>query len=274
MGGSFSLHHTVEGPDTAPLLLMLHGFMGCGEDWREVIGYLPPQRRYLLVDLPGHGDSALQEVPAERGMAAVSSALVTLLDGLRVPRCDILGYSMGGRLGLYLAVNHPDRVRRLALESASPGLAEEVERRARREHDEHLARKLETEPLERFVRDWYRQPLFASLGRDPGRLEGLVKRRFNNDPRGLALSLRGIGTGRQPSLWSELGQLTMPVLLIVGEEDRKFQVVAEKMMAGIERAELFVAGRAGHNVHLETPEAFSRCVARFLGSESGENHAH
>ena len=113
---------------------------------------------------------------------------------LSLARMHVVGYSMGGRVALSLAVAHPDRVASLLLVGASPGLAEAEERAARIKADEALARQIEQDGLERFVDYWMALPLFASqsvLGEDA--LARARTQRLRSDPAGLANSLRGMG---------------------------------------------------------------------------------
>ncbi|ABG05805.1 alpha/beta hydrolase fold [Rubrobacter xylanophilus DSM 9941] len=244
-------------------MLFLHGFMGSSGDWEGVAASLRGSFRTLAADLPGHGASV--GLPPERyTMEGAAGAVLGLLDGLGVGRCALCGYSMGGRLALYLALRSPGRFSALLLESASPGLEDPAERAARRRADEERARELEGGDLEGFVGRWYRRPLFASLARR-GELAGeLARRRLRNDPGELARSLRGMGTGRQPPLWGALPALAMPALAVAGELDPKFAALARRMEREAPPLRAAVVPGAGHNVHLERPGAFGRLLREFL----------
>jgi 2-succinyl-6-hydroxy-2,4-cyclohexadiene-1-carboxylate synthase len=256
MPSASGLHYITHGPKEAPPLLLLHGFMGSSAEWSEIADSLSNTYRLLIPDLPGHGASTGLPYPDSYTMQGASNSLLTLLDAENVDRCALAGYSMGGRLALYLALRHPERVDRLLLESASPGLATEEERAARRATDEKLARRLETENFRDFVEDWYRQPLFATLARDEELLRRTIEARLNNDPHELARSLRAMGTGSQPSLWEELPGLSVPALAIAGEEDRKFVALAWEMGHDSESVRVAMVKRAGHSAHSEMPETY------------------
>lgn len=257
-------YHCLEQGAGEPLVL-LHGFTGSSAAWFTVLPALAERYRVIAVDLLGHGESDAPEDPARYAMERVVWDMATLLDILAVGPAVVLGYSMGGRLALYLALTLPERWRGLILQSASPGLATEAERAARVAQDEALAQRIETLGIERFVASWERLPLFASQQTLPEavRVEQR-RRRLQNRPAGLAGSLRGMGAGVQPSLWERLGELTLPTLLLAGALDEKFVGIARKMARAIPEATLGLAPDAGHAIHLEQPERWLRLVAGWL----------
>ena len=251
---------------SAPPLLMLHGFSGSSNSWGEqLLTRLSDGRRLIAVDLPGHGVS---DVPAEAGrfaFAAIVADLADLLDLLDVTSAVWVGYSMGGRLALGAGLFIPDRVSRLVLESASPGLATESERAERRLSDELLARRLESNDIGVFVREWEQHPLFATQGRLAANVRAALRdRRMENRPAALAACLRGLGTGMQPSLWSALEHVSVPTLLIAGQEDQKFVRTNERMLDALPDARLEVVPDAGHTVHLEQPDVWASTVESFV----------
>jgi len=260
-------HHIAMGDPGHQPLVCLHGFLGNTGDWLDVFDELSERYHCHAVDLPGHGRTRTDD-PAAFRMPECAAAFLEWMDSLGIRMAHLLGYSMGGRLALYLALKHPERFRRLVLESASPGLENEPERAARREHDQTLARRLENGPLEAFLDDWYRQPLFKTLHADPARLAELQSRRNRQDSHGLARSLREMGTGAQPALWAELPGLQTPTLAIVGELDTRFRVIADRMATKSVQISVKAVANAGHNVHLEQTGAFVREIVSFFDSGS------
>ncbi len=257
------LNYAVSGDPGRPAILLLHGFMGSASDWRGIIAAFEIEHRCVAVDLPGHG-SSLGLPPAAYTIEGTARALLDLLDGLEIIRPTLVGYSMGGRLALYLALRHPERFSGLFLESASPGIEDPAERRERRRADEARAGRLESGDLASFLDDWYRQPLFASLARREGVLEETIGARLRNDPRELARSLRGMGAGRMPSLWGELAALRMPALAVAGERDERYVGISARMAARSPRVRAAVVPEAGHNVRLENPEEYLAALKSFL----------
>ena len=233
-------------------LILLHGFTQTGRSWQAVGQALAGRYRALAPDLPGHGEFAARR-PAS--FAACDAYLRALTGG----PVTLVGYSMGGRIALHAALGLGARITRLVLVGASPGLADPAERAARRADDEALADRIERIGLEAFVAEWAAQPLFAGMPR--GIAEQAHADRLRNTAGGLAAALRGLGTGAMPPLWDRLGELAIPVELVVGERDAKFRAIAERMSAALPSARLRVVVGAGHAVHLEAPDAVAEAIA-------------
>ena len=245
-----------------PPVVLLHGFTGSGAGWSSLVAALAPEYTTIGIDIVGHGASD-SPVDIERyGMPRVVDDLVTLVRRLGHERACWLGYSMGGRTALQVAVQRPDAVAALVLEGATPGLATAEERAARVAADEALAAGVERDGIEAFVSRWENVPLFATQSEElraalrPGRLA--------QSPRGLANSLRGMGTGAQPAVHDRLTEVTAPVLLLAGELDTKFAAIAAEMAHALPDATMHLIEGAGHAAHLERPERFNALVLEFL----------
>jgi 2-succinyl-6-hydroxy-2,4-cyclohexadiene-1-carboxylate synthase len=213
------LHRHTFGSAEQPTLCFLHGFMGASADWRPIVRELKDEFHCLTIDLPGHGRSLDQREEAY-SVKGATEAVVEVLDVEGVSSCTLIGYSMGGRVALSLALRHPSRVERLVLESASPGLRTEAERAERREVDSERAARIEDD-LEAFLTDWYRLPLFGSLARHD-LVDEMVRTRSTNDPQELARALRGLSPGRQTPFWDRLDEIDCPTLVLTGALDDKY----------------------------------------------------
>ncbi len=255
------LHYEWHGKKQGKPILFLHGFMGSTADWQTVFKMLEQKLYCLAVDLPGHGKTKIVSAGNSFSISSTAEHVLNILDREHVKTCALVGYSMGGRLALYLALHFPHRFIWLVVESASPGLASETERTARRKRDEQLVLDLENRSLRDFLKNWYDQPLFASLKGHPYFIE-MFARRLQNDPQGLANSLRFMGTGVQPSLWAELDALQPPTLLLAGELDKKFIDIAYQMESKIHKSKLRIINNCGHNIHFENPQAFSQEILK------------
>jgi len=258
------LSRKVSGSPGLPVVLFLHGFMGSSADWQNVIGAIRDRALCIAPDLPGHGTSLGLTPDTSYTVEGAARAVVNTLDELEVGCPVIVGYSMGGRLALYLSLRYPERCAGLFLESASPGLESEEERTARRAADEEKAKRLESGDFEKFLGDWYRQPLFAPLEEDEGLLRRTIESRRRNDPLELARSLRGMGTGSQPSLWGELESLAVPALAVAGGLDGKYAGISSRMARISPRIEPVVIPGVGHNVRAEAPAEYAALLLRFL----------
>ena len=263
MRDGLRLHVRIQGKGEP--LLLIHGFTGSVDAWgEESLRGLAQGFQVVAVDLLGHGASDSSEDPQRYSIDEMLRDLCQVLDAAAIDKARWLGYSMGGRIALAGAIRKPSRVSALVLESASPGLASERERQARRRADEALAEGILRGGMEAFVDHWMGLPLFATQGKLPPRVqEANRERRLQNKPEALAACLRGNGTGVQPSFWEELDSIRVPTLLLAGEEDRKFQEIARRMSEKMPRAELRLIPRSGHSIHLENPFAWLAAVRTF-----------
>ena len=210
-----------ETPDDIPVLL-LHGFLGCKDDWHDVATSLQSGRRLAVFDLPGHGAAEDAREDNDCGMDAACHRIEAVLEALEAPRGHIIGYSLGARAALYFAATRPSCVASLVLESGSAGIENEGDRAARRSEDEGRAIALTRDGLEAFVAAWEELPLFASQkGLSSKVLADQRARRLKNDADALARSLRHAGTGVQHWLGDHFHKIVAPVLLIAGSLDGK-----------------------------------------------------
>jgi len=266
------LEFHVEIDGDGPPLLLLHGFTGSVRAWDDVRPGLAARARVISIDLIGHGRSAVPADPARYSLDWAARDLTALLDALGLETVDVLGYSMGGRVALHLALQAPERIAKLILESASPGIADDAERVQRIASDDALAQRIEQHGVERFVAEWERQPLLepaphvSAAARNQQHVQ-----RLRNDPTGLANSLRGMGAGQQTPLWSALPDFGRPALLIVGERDPRYRQIGERMRALLPEAELAIVPAAGHTVHLDQPVRFVELVRAHRFAEARSN---
>lgn len=245
-------------------LVLLHGFTGNHRSWRRLADDWP-NYRLLAFDLPGHGASQFVNEEYACSFPAAAAACTAALQRLEVNRFHLLGYSMGGRLALFLALTGVGGLQSLILESASPGLATEAERTQRQTADRRLAETILEEGLESFLARWEKTSVLQPASPlPPTRVAELRAERMHNRADGLASSLRGMGTGAQPWLGDRLQEPDIPVLLIVGEADAKFREIGSRMRTGFRNATLAVVPNAGHNVHLEAPTSYAAVVTRHV----------
>jgi 2-succinyl-6-hydroxy-2,4-cyclohexadiene-1-carboxylate synthase len=245
-----SLHGERDG--TGPRIVLVHGFGQTGRCWGPLAPALARDHEVVRLDAPGHGGSAAiaADLPTTGRLLAEAGG-----------RGVYLGYSMGGRMALHVAVHAPEAVSALVVVGGTPGIRDEPERAERREADRRLAARIRADGVPAFVDHWLALPMFAGLPPE-GRFEDERRR---NTPEGLATSLELAGTGAQDPLWAALPAIGVPVLWVAGAEDARYAAIAAEAVAAIgphARAAL-VAG-AGHSAHLERPEAFIALVRAWL----------
>ncbi|MBE9188128.1 2-succinyl-6-hydroxy-2,4-cyclohexadiene-1-carboxylate synthase [Microcoleus sp. LEGE 07076] len=255
-------HYSLNGNINQPTIIFLHGFAGNTQDFSSVISLLSQNYCCLAVDLPGHGKTRVIGDESCYNMSNTAQALIDLLDDLQIDKCLLLGYSMGGRLALYMTLHFPERFEKVVLESASPGLKTEKERSHRLQSDLQLAQKLENSNLKDFILNWYDRPLWKSLKKSPS-FDQLIETRLANNPLELAKSLRNLGTGNQQSLWEKLTQNQIPLLLLAGEFDHKFQAINAEIASLCPAASQAIIPKAGHNIHFENIDRFLTVVRQF-----------
>ncbi len=257
-------HIEVDGdPARERVLVLLHGFSGSGSDWAEMTPRLRAMGRAVVaIDLPGHGRTDSPAEPARYTMPETVRDLDAIAARLGAAEADWLGYSMGGRVALHLALAHPARVRSLILESSSAGIEDPLSRGRRRESDEALAERIEERGIEWFADYWGTLPLFETQWElPPATLAALRAGRLANSPAGLADSLRGMGQGAHDYVGRRLGDLRCDLLLLAGERDLKYAEVARRMADAVAGSRCVIVPGAGHTVHLEAPEAFASALA-------------
>ncbi|MEM7555073.1 MAG: 2-succinyl-6-hydroxy-2,4-cyclohexadiene-1-carboxylate synthase [Cyanobacteria bacterium P01_A01_bin.84] len=279
---NYKLNYQLVGKPENPVVLFLHGFMGNINEFEGVISVLSSSFYCLLVDLPGHGETQVLS-DDDYTMSNIANALIKLLDSLKDSFQDtfknskfiLIGYSMGGRLSLYLTLNFPQYFSRVILESASPGLKTEIERQERIKRDAQIARKLNRissqSEFKIFLDNWYRQPVFGDI-KNNLQFSKLIQIRLQNNPHRLAKSLEIMGTGSQNSLWDKLENNQVPILLLVGEYDTKFVEINQQMNnllarcleTHLQRSHLKVIKNTGHNIHFENPSGFISAIFNFI----------
>lgn len=242
-------------------LVLLHGFTGAPASWQPLVDALHGQaasRAAVAVALPGHHPGSLV-VP---GFEANLDAMARALEAAGLVACDLVGYSLGGRAALGLALRHPHLAATLTVIGAHPGLEHEPDRRRRVGQDHAWIALLREQGLAAFLAAWEQQPLFATQQQlAPGALAQQQRIRAGHDAEALARSLEHMGLGAMPAYGPRLAELAMPVTWIAGALDEKFASVAraavEQLVQAGRDVRLALVPGSGHNVPLEQPAALA-----------------
>jgi 2-succinyl-6-hydroxy-2,4-cyclohexadiene-1-carboxylate synthase len=262
------VHYHVEVLGEGFPFLLLHGFTGDSSTWQPFYDQWGNHSKLIVPDIIGHGKTESPNDAKRYSIKCVAGDLIEILDSLGVEQVDLLGYSMGGRLAIGFANLIPNRVRKIILESSSPGLLTAEERELRRMKDGKLAEFINEKGIEAFVDYWENIPLFDPMKQLPIEVQQAVRlQRLANNPLGLSNSLVGMGTGVQPSFWESLEEISNEVLLVTGEKDEKFCRIAEMMMRELKNSKWITIQNSGHANHVEEKEKFGTIVSEFLTKE-------
>ncbi|USS93226.1 alpha/beta fold hydrolase [Fructilactobacillus ixorae] len=249
----------------SPTWVFLHGFLGTGQDFAPI---RPRGTSYFLTlygfrptdpVVPAPGFTVDQQV----------EALQTLVAQLSREPVHLVGYSMGARLALCLALTAPELVHHLILESGTAGIQAPTARRQRQQADAHQAALIEHQGLASFVTNWERLPLFQSQQAvSKSQQRHMHQMRCVHQPVNMANSLRYFGTGTMPNYWPHLSQLQPETTIITGELDQKFTRLGRDLTNTIPRATQLVYPATGHNVHFERPCAYTQALNQLEKGDS------
>jgi 2-succinyl-6-hydroxy-2,4-cyclohexadiene-1-carboxylate synthase len=246
------VHLHAEQDGTGPRLVLVHGFTQTRRCWGALASDLSADHEVLRIDAPGHGRSSelRADLPAGADLLADAGGSGTYV-----------GYSMGARLCLHVALQHPEVVRGLVLVGGTAGIDDPEEREARCRQDRATAARVRELGVERFVDEWLAQPIFSTLRPE----DACRQARLESTVEGLASSLELAGTGSQAPLWDDLHRIEVPVLVVAGAQDAKFAALGRRVAAAVGgNAERVLVPDAGHTAHLEQPTAFLDALRPWL----------
>lgn len=275
--------HEVGQESNDNVVIFLHGFLGTGEDWIPIMKAISRSAKCISIDLPGHGGSKIQnhgckgaQEEATLSIEIVADVLYELIQGITPFKVTLVGYSMGARIALHMALRLSHKIDGAVIISGSPGLKDTTARKIRQAKDDSRADSLVAYGLELFLDSWYAGELWKSLRSHPHFNEIVASRIVHEDVQSLAKALSGLSTGSQMSLWEDLKRCDLPLLLIVGEKDVKFKSIAQKMFnevvqdrkgedgKGNNICEVLEVPNCGHAVHMENPLPIISAMRRFL----------
>ena len=251
-------------PEQIPIIL-LHGFTGNSSDWTNFTQKFLDSFYSISIDILGHGRSSSPKMPDLYSEDSLVEQLHTIITSLNLHNFVLLGYSMGGRLAISYAVKYPAKTKALILESSTPGIQDIAQRKERMLNDKKLAESILKNGIDSFVDYWMEIPLFQTLKHLPQEtFDKISKQKKQNNPIGLANSLKGFSTGEMRNHWDDLNNLPDKTLLITGELDTKYTEIAKQIKTIKPAFNHQIIEKTGHNTHLENPEEFFILVDGFL----------
>lgn len=246
-------------------ILFLHGFSGCSDDWDFLIQEIPPNYLPVAIDLIGHGQTGSPEDSNFYTACAIVNQINNITEQLNFQKFIICGYSLGGRAAISYMCKFPSKIIASILESTTAGIESMEEKKERVELDYLLSDKIKSDGINSFIDFWFQTPLFHGL-KNFSEFNQIKNKRQQNSVIGLSNMIAGFSTGLMQSCWDKLGIIHSPVLLVSGENDPKYCGINKNLAVKLKNSQHKIIKDAGHNVHLEMPDVFTKLVLDFLNN--------
>jgi 3-oxoadipate enol-lactonase len=256
-----SIHYEThgEGPET---IVFSHGLLWSGKMFESQIAVLRQRYRCLSFDFRGQGQTAVTHSGYD--LETLYHDTIALIAKLNAAPCHFVGVSMGGMIGLRVAVRKPGLIKSLALLATSADA--ETEERKRRYRTLTLVAKLfglrvvadKVMPV-MFGRTFLNDPIRADLKRQ-WRDHFLSNRRI-----GLARAVSGVND-REP-IYDQINKITAPTLILMGDEDAAIPLErARRIHSQIPGSKLVIVPQAGHTPTVEEPAAVTDLLYEFISN--------
>lgn len=260
---SYHVRHYECSENNKPIVL-LHGFSGSGESFDHICTKLSHSSPLWTIDLIGHGNTESPDLPLYYRHDSQLKQLNTLFSKLELDSPILLGYSMGGRLAMNYAVNFPDNISGLILESTNMGIDNESDKRKRELVDTELSNDIRNDYIS-FLEKWNRLPLFKSANSaSTKQMENFKRIQKLQNPIGLAHSICQFSPAFMPEISHRLYQLPKPILILTGENDRKYTELWIELSRHLRLPQHRIIQNAGHRVHLDNPDGYIMAIVNYI----------
>lgn len=249
-------------------IVFVHEFGSDYREWESQVRWFSRHYRCITFNARGYPPSDVPDDDAQYGQDHATDDIAAVMKHLAIAKAHVVGLSMGAFATLHFGMRYPQMATALVVAGCGSG-APKSEREAFKKQCDATA--------ERFLRDGS-APLARALGlgptrvqlqnKDPRGWEDFVRHLAEHSPKGSALTLRNY-QGLRPSLYdleADLAKVTVPLLLVCGDEDEPCLDANIFLKRTIPSAGLWMVPRTGHAVNLEEPEAFNRHVQEFFGA--------
>lgn len=264
-----SIHFVRQGVGKGKPAVLLHGFGGWSRDWQFTLPALAREREVLAFDLPGWGLSAK---PSDYDYSLPSQANFTLavLDHFGLDRVDFVGNSMGGAIAIQIALDHPERARKLVLIDSAGYREFHLKQWASKVASLPLSAQLVQAFLPNFARVRYVAEWLCG-GRAKLTRQAVEAHFVPLKTDGMAAALVAmVKTLRLDSIKDRIAQVPQATLILWGEKDPLMPVAdARRFHHDIERSQLVIFPDAGHVPQEEIPEQVNPLLIDFLNSREG-----
>jgi len=235
-----------EATGSGPTVLLSHGYSASHHMWQGQVAALKDAYQVVAWDVRGHGRSDSPADPAAYSEALTLADMAAILDHLEVESAAIGGLSLGGYLSLAFNVHYPERTSALLLFDTGPGYRDATAREGWNEMARGRARYFRRKGLESIA------------------AESSAHGNLHTSAEGLALAAEGILQQEDARVMESLAGISVPTLIMVGEQDKPFIGATDYMAAKIPDAEKVVIADAGHVANIDQPEAFNQALRSFL----------
>jgi len=246
-------------------VIFIHEFAGDHRSWEPQMRAFSRYMRCIAYSARGFPPSDIPEDPARYSQAHARDDVVAVLDHLKLDRAHVVGLSMGGFAALHVGIAHPQRARSLVVAGCGYG-AEPDKKEKFRAECEAAAASFETSWADAAQKYALGPTRVQFQNKDPRGWAEFARQLGEHSPRGQALTMRGVQMKR-PSLYElidDMKNISVPTLIVTGDEDDPCLEPALLMKRSIATAGLVVLPRAGHTINIEDPEAFNRALFEFF----------
>jgi pimeloyl-ACP methyl ester carboxylesterase len=247
-------------------IVFVHEFAGDHRSWEPQVRFLSRWFRCITFNARGYPPSDVPEDATRYSQARARDDIRDVLAHFGIERAHIVGLSMGGFATLHFGMAYPSRARSLLI--AACGYGADPNRQAEFQAEmEATAGRIEQESMAEFAKSYAVGPARVQLqNKDPRGWSEFATQLAGHSTRGSALTMRGVQKQR-PSLWSlrdAMRKMSVPTLIVTGDEDDPCLEPGLMMKRTIATAGLAVIPRSGHAINLEEPDEFNRIAYDFI----------
>jgi len=247
-------------------LVFVHEFAGEARSWHLQVRFFARRYRTIAYNARGYPPSDVPDDPKAYSQDQAADDIRGLLDALGIRKAHICGLSMGGYATLHFGLRYPERALSLVVAGAGYGSVPGEREKFRRDVEE-TAMRFERDGMKAVAEFYTKGPTRVQFkDKDPAGWQEFYEMFCAQSAKGHALTMRGVQMSR-PSVYeleAAMERMTVPTLIVTGDEDEPCLEPALFMKRKIRSSGLVVMPKAGHTVNLEDPETFNRAVLDFL----------
>lgn len=261
--GGVNLYYEDSGKGTP--VIFVHEFAGDSRSWDSQVRAFARRYRCITYNNRGYPPSDIPEEPGAYSQDIAVADLLGLLDHLQIEQAHIVGFSMGGSAALIFGLKHAARALSLVLAGTGSGSSGKRENFVR--DVEYVAERFQKDGMEKVAEFYTRGPNRVQFEeKDPKGWKEFYDIFVSSSAKGHALTMLGVQRDR-PSVFEledEMKKLTVPTLIMVGDEDEPCLEPGLFMKRTIPSAALTVFPKTGHTLNLEEPDLFNQTLEKFL----------